>query len=112
MTQINHLSTQPIQPASLGNRMLVGAGIALLIILAFVLGVNEPRPEWGKFWMLRPLIITPLAGSMGGAFFYSMNRLLPLSGWKKVLAVVVSILGYLFALWIGIILGLDGTLWD
>jgi hypothetical protein len=33
MTQRNNLTTQPIHPASLGKRMLQGAGIAFILIV-------------------------------------------------------------------------------
>lgn len=110
MTQSN--TTQPIHPASLGKRMLLGAGIALTVITVFLLGVDEPKPEWGKLWMIRPLIIVPLAGAMGGAFYYFMNHLRYLGGWKKALVILLSLIGYLIVLWLGIVLGLDGTLWN
>ncbi len=57
MTQRNELQTQPNQPVSLVKPILVGAGIALLVISFFVFGVDEANPAWGKFWMIRPLIV-------------------------------------------------------
>ncbi|MEO5650838.1 MAG: hypothetical protein ABIR03_13070 [Ginsengibacter sp.] len=63
MKQRNHLTTRTNQPASLAKPILIGAGIALIVISFFVFGVDEPHLEWGKFWMVRPLIITPLAGA-------------------------------------------------
>ncbi|PEC35719.1 potassium transporter KefB, partial [Bacillus toyonensis] len=53
--------------------MLLGAGIALILILVFLLGVDNPKPEWGKLWMLKPLIVVPTAGAMGGVFYYFMD---------------------------------------
>lgn len=44
--------------------MLIGVGIGLLVILYLVLGANAPA-EWGKYWMIRPLIVEPFAGAMG-----------------------------------------------
>ena len=108
---LNNLTTQPIHPATLGKRMLLGAGLALLVIAAFLLSVNHPRPEWGNLWMLRPIIVTPIAGAAGGAFFYVINHLLNQRGWQKALAIVVGIIGYLIALWLGTVLGFAGTLW-
>jgi hypothetical protein len=112
MTQTNKLTTQPSQPASLAKWMLLGAGVALTVITLFLYGVRDPNPAWGKLWMIRPLIIVPLAGAMGGTLYYFMNYVLDLSGWKKILAFLLSLIGYLIGLWLGIILGLDGTLWN
>lgn len=107
----NYFTLRPIDQASLVKKMLIGLGIALLVILFFVGGVNEPKPEWPRLWMLRPLIITPLAGAVGGAFYYFIHSR-GYQGWRKVLAYIVSLIVYVFILWIGIVLGLDGTLWD
>jgi len=103
---------QPINRASLVKRMLLGAGIALILIIIFLLGAGDPKPEWGKFWMIRPLIIVPAAGALGGAFYYFMNHFRSRGGWSKVLTYSISLLGYLIALWMGTVLGLDGTYWN
>lgn len=112
MTQQSELQTRPIHPDSLIKRMLLGAGIALTLIIIFLLGAGEPDPAWPKLWMIRPLVIVPLAGAMGGAFHYFMNHLLYQSGWRKVLANILSLIVYIVALWLGTVLGLDGTMWN
>lgn len=112
MTKPNNSTAQLIHPVSLGKRMLQGAGIGLILILFFVLSVGEPNPEWGKLWMIRPLIVVPLAGAMGAVFYYFMDHLRSQGGWKKVLAIIVSLIVFIIALWLGVVLGLDGTLWD
>jgi hypothetical protein len=112
MTQTHNLKTQPVHPVSLSKIMLLGAGIALMLIAIFLSGAGEPNPEWGKFWMIRPLIVVPAAGAAGGLFYYLMDHLRYQGGWKKVLGTVLSVLVYLFGLWIGTILGLAGTLWN
>ena len=112
MTQRNELTSQPIHPVSIVKRALQGAGIALIIISIFLLGVGEPNPDWGKLWMIRPLVIVSAAGALGGVFFYFMGHLRQQGGWIKILAIILSLLGYLFVLWVGTVLGLDGTLWD
>lgn len=111
MTRGNNV-TKPINRASLIRSALIGAGIALLIISFFVLSVNEPNPDWPKFWRVRPFIITPLAGGFGGAVYYLINRLFNRSGWKKGLFTLLAVIVFLIILWMGTILGLDGTLWD
>ena len=111
MTQQNNLGTQPIQP-SLGKRILAGAGIGLLLISIFLLPINKPNPEWGKLWMIRPLIIVPFAGAMGAVcnyfliYFYKQARI------NKTVAIILSAIIFVIGMWIGFVLGLDGTLWD
>lgn len=112
MTQQNHSSKQSLHPASVDKRMLQGAGIAFVLISIFLLGVDEPDPDWPKLWMLRPLLIVPVSGALGGIFYYFMDHLRSQGGWIKVLAYLLSLLGYLVILWMGTILGLDGTLWN
>ncbi len=103
-TQLNHM----IKP------VLVGAAIALTLICVFLFAGNiTTQPEWGNYWKLKPLIIVPLAGAMGGLFFHFMNNLLWLQvSWKKILAIIIGCVGYVFTIWIGTVLGLNGTLWN
>ena len=111
MTQKDNLTKQSNQPVSLVKPVLIGAGIGLALISLFVFGVDEPRAEWGKLWMIRPLIITPLAGAMGGVFWYFMD-LMSTRGMNKAVAVILSLVAFVIALWLGIVLGLDGTMWN
>lgn len=111
MVQQNELQNQPIYSVLLVKPMLVGAGIALLVISFFVFGVDAPHPEWGKFWIIRPLIITPFTGAMGGAFYgfmdYQSSR-----GFNRTLAILLRIVVYFVGLWLGTVLGLAGTMWN
>jgi hypothetical protein len=92
--------------------MLVGAGIGLLLISFFLLSAGAPNPEWGKLWMIRPLIIVPLAGAMGGLCNYFIVNYRNQVGVNKVIAVLLSVIVFMVGLWMGVVLGLDGTLWD
>jgi hypothetical protein len=113
MTQSKNITTQPIHTRSLAKRMLIGAGIALLLIIIFLSGSKEPHPEWGKFWIIRPLIVVPFAGATGGAFYYLFEHFPGnKGGWKKALAITMSVIVYVFGLWIGTVLGLAGTMWN
>ena len=111
MTHSNNLSTPTNHPISLGKLMLIGAAVGFAVIAVFVFGVRHPNPEWGQYWMIRPLIITPLAGATGGVFFYMMDYFRTQGGRKKVAANVVSFLVCMIGLWMGVILGLAGTMW-
>ena len=112
MTQKNILPTKPFHRTSLVKPMMIGGGIALLLIIIFLSGVNNPDPAWGKFWMIRPLLIVPLAGAMGGAFYYFMKYLSDEGTLNGTFAMILSLIVYIVGLWMGSILGLDGTLWD
>lgn len=112
MTQENKLTTSPIHHGSLGKRMLQGAIPALIVIILFVAPVKNPNPDWPTFWWIRPLLVVPFAGAMGGVFYFLADTFRYQGGWKKVMANVLSVIVYLFGLWMGIVLGLDGTLWD
>ena len=105
-------TVEKVHGSPAGIRMLQGAGIALIVISMFVFSVNHPKPEWGQYWMVRPLLITPLAGAMGGLFYYWMDYLRCLGGWRTVAAYIISFIGYMIVLWLGTVLGLVGTLWD
>ena len=106
------ITKQQIHSSPLGIRMLQGAGIGLILISAFLLSAGEPNPEWPTYWMVRPIIIVPLAGAAGGVFFFMMDKFRIQGGWKKVVANIVTVIVCMFGLWIGTILGLDGTMWD
>lgn len=92
--------------------MLLGAAIALVPISLLLLSVNEANPAWGPYWMIRPLIVVPMAGAAGGAFFHLMSPFRFQGAWKKITAVFICFVVFVFCLWIGTVLGLDGTLWD
>jgi hypothetical protein len=110
MAQENNL-TKPVHSASLGKRMLQGAVPALILIIAFLATAGEPDPEWGKFWRIQPLALVTFAGAMGGLCYYFLDHLRYQGGLKKVLAYILSFIIYLFSLWMGIVLGLNGTYW-
>jgi hypothetical protein len=104
--------TQTVNTNSLIKKVLLGVGIALITISLFVFGVDHPKPEWGKFWIIRPLIITPLAGAFGGFLLFLPELIKFESQWKKIGVIILSIFAFIVTLWLGIVLGLDGTLWD
>ena len=112
MTQKNNATEQQKNQTSLAKPVLTGAGIALTLISLFLFSVDDPNPEWGKFWMLKPLIIVPIAGAIGGLFYYFMSFLSSTQGLNKTFAIVVSLIVYVIGLWLGTVLGLDGTLWN
>jgi hypothetical protein len=112
MEHTSNLTARENQPTPLAKPMLIGAAIGLALISVFVFGVDHPKPEWGKLWQIRPLIVTPAAGAMGGAFYYLMDYLSSTKGLNRTVAVVMSLLVFLVGLWLGTVLGLAGTMWN
>jgi hypothetical protein len=113
MTQTND-SASPSHPSqfSLIKRMLIGATIGLALISFFVFGVDQPNPAWGKYWMIKPLIITPLAGAMCGLSNYIIMGYYSVVGLNRTVAMIISGVIFLIGLWMGIVLGLNGTMWN
>lgn len=94
------------------KRMLLGAALGLLIISLFVFTVKNPDPAWGKYWMVQPLVITPLTGAFASLVFYLPQFLQFNNLWKNTIVRLTSILLFIVMLYMGIILGLNGTLWN
>lgn len=111
MTRFQYLSI-PMNWKPVFLKIISGAVIGLILICTFIFPVSEPDPEWGKFWRLRPLIIAPLAGAFAGFWLCAIDFLLLETKWQKVLVVACSIGAFLITLFLGIVLGLDGTLWN
>lgn len=103
---------QQISITLIVKRMLIGAVIGLIVISFFIFSVDQPNPEWGKFWRVRPLIITPLAAAFGILSFYLKDLLQPKTTVLVIVVYVISTLAFIVALWLGIVLGLDGTMWN
>jgi len=90
--------------------ILIGACLALLVSILFVSSVHQAPVNWGKYWMVRPLIVLPIAGAAGGFLFYYISRLK--NGRFLILLTLLGALIYLVSLWLGTVLGFAGTLWN
>jgi ABC-type dipeptide/oligopeptide/nickel transport system permease subunit len=109
------MTTIAFQRFSLGEalkRAIPGYIFGFAVISFFVFSVNTPDPAWGQYWYIRPLIITTLAGACCGLLIYSANLVDTDERWIAMLARIATIIGAFIGLWLGIILGLDGTLWN
>ncbi|HEY4651488.1 MAG TPA: potassium transporter KefB [Pontibacter sp.] len=111
MTQHEVHNQQPVHPAPAGKRMLMGAAAGLLLISFFLIGATA-NPEWPTLWWIRPLLVVPAAGALGGLFFYNMDYLRSQGGWRTGLANFLSLIVFIVVLWLGTVLGLAGTMWD
>lgn len=101
-----------LKPKTILLNVLTGYVVGLGVISLFISGVDHPKPEWGPYWMLRPLIITPLASACGALALLLPDFLKLITPWKRILALLVGLVLFMAAMWTGIILGLESTLWD
>ena len=112
MTQAENPTERPLVTPALGRRILIGAGIGLVMISVFVISAGKGDPAWGEYWRIKPLLLTPFLGGMVGLCYDMTEPLRRLSGWQGKLFLVLSLLGYCVGLWISLVLGLNGTMCD
>ncbi len=112
MSQNNNTTMKPYQPVSLIKAMLIGAAIGLVAISYFVFGVDQPSMDWGKYWMVKPLIAVPIAGAAGGLFFSFLQHLSFQGALNKLLGIIIGVVGFIVIMWLGIVFGLNGTMWN
>ena len=110
MTQSNNPAQA--QQLSLSKRMIIGSCVGLFVILFFLLRVNDNHPDWGQYWMIRPLLMVPFAGAMAGLCNYFLVTYHAQFRLSKTVAVIASIVISIVGLWMGIVLGLVGTMWN
>jgi hypothetical protein len=106
------LFSQLVHSPHLSKRIVLGAGIGFIFISLFLIMADGVKPEWGELWMIRPLVIVPLATALSAMFYTFMDPWRARRGYQRFLAGLLSLLVFLFSLWIGTVLGLDGTYWD
>lgn len=111
MTHENNL-TQPFITPTLIKRMLIGGGIGLTFMVLFLSGANHPHPEWGEYWMIRPLVVITLAGATGAACYHKLDSWRQQFHWNKIVTIIAGLLIFIIGLWMGTVLGLAGTLWN
>jgi hypothetical protein len=94
------------------KRILVGAGVGSIVVAFFLVSAGGGNPEWGNFWMIRPIIVLIFAGSMAGLCNYIIMFNHRRFNVPKILAIILSGLVSLVGIWMGIVLGFNGTLWN
>ena len=112
MANTEFLTKRPLFSPALGKRMLIGAFIALAMISFFVIGAGKGNPAWGDYWRIKPLLLTPFLGALVGLCYDITEPLRALGGWTGRLFLILSLLGYFVGLWLSLVLGLNGTMWD
>jgi len=96
----------------LAKRMLLIGAIGLVMVSVFVIGAGTGDASWGNYWRIKPLLLTPLLGALIGLFYDLSEPLRKLKGWKGTAFLVMSVLAVIVGLWISLVLGLNGTMWD
>ena len=91
---------------------LTGFFIGLSLVSLFLFTAGEPNPEWPSYWRTKPLVITPIAGALAGFFCYWIRTKMRRFGNWLWLYTILAIVFSFPLLWIGFILGLDGTYWN
>src|SRR5690606_25685817 len=111
MTHSNTSLSAAINKSSLFKIMLLGSGVGLLIILFFITGA-ETEAHYPNHWKIRPIIITPISAAVGAGFAYVASKFLQQKGTNRLIAILLSIIPFIIAVHMGIVMGLGGTLWD
>ncbi len=111
MQQQNGIQQRIFTPATFRGA-LIGGGIALILIVLFLATAGEANPAWPKLWRIKPLLIVPFAGACGGAFLSFISQIPTQSKWLMVAARLLGIVVFIVGLWLGTVLGLNGTYWD
>jgi hypothetical protein len=94
------------------KRLLTGAGIGLVLIGFFLIMTGEANPAWGDYWLVKPLLLTPTLAALVDLCYDVTQPLCRLKGWLGKLFLVLSLLGYALGLWLSLMLGMAGTLWN
>lgn len=111
MTHEQHFTNERRDKQSLTRAVMTGGIVGLAIISVFVF-TAETKQEWGTLWRIKPLVITPLVTALGGGAFYTTLSFFSANRWSKTLGMTIGVLAFTVALWLGVVLGLNGTLWD
>lgn len=104
--------SQQINTSLLLKCIVIGAAFNLILIGIFLSGVHDAKSEWGKYWMIRPLVIVPFGGVVGGAIFFLLHFYSRQLGFHRAIATILGGIIFIIGLWMSFVLGLVGTLWD
>jgi ABC-type transport system involved in cytochrome c biogenesis permease subunit len=112
MTQTENLARRPLFTPALGKRMLVGAIIGLIMSGFFVISAGAGDPSWGNYWQIKPLLLTPFLVAIVGLCYDITEPLRQLNGWTGRVFFALSLVGYFMGMWMALVLGLNGTMWN
>lgn len=94
------------------KRMLLIGSIGLAIVSVFVIGAGKGDQAWGSNWQIKPLLLTPILGAIIGLLYDITEPLRKLKGIIGITFTILSVIAVLIGLFISLVLGLNGTMWD
>ncbi|HEY9117694.1 MAG TPA: hypothetical protein VIN11_07695 [Roseivirga sp.] len=97
---------------TLKKRSLMGGLIGLMVTVLFIYSANDANPLWPSLWFVKPVILTPLLTTLGGAFFYYIESIFFTNAWNRPLALIIGFIAFIVSLWLGMVLGFNGTYWN
>lgn len=97
---------------NLGKRMLLGGIIGLVPISFFVISAGKGNPAWGEYWRIKPSLLSPILGALVGLCYDVTQPLRDMKGWAGRVFLVLSFVGYGVGIFISLVLGMNGTMWD
>ncbi len=92
--------------------LMLGFTLGLFIATLFIYSVPFPKFSWGPNWMVKPLILVSLISAIGSIPFYYANQYDAPHPKNKILTYILSAVVLIICIWIGVVLGFKGTLWD
>ena len=105
-------SVTPPSIDTLKKRAITGAAIGMGFTLLFILTADNADPSWSKYWFIKPLLLTPFVTALGGTCFFYLEQIFFYNGWKKSIAMAIGVVGFIISLWLGMVLGFNGTYWN
>lgn len=90
------------------QRAWQGAAIAFAILATWLMLLIAKGEDFG-LWVALPFSTVTLGGAGGGIFFSLVEQLWKTSGWKKVLAILISVAVYLASFWLSLVFALSLT---
>jgi ABC-type transport system involved in cytochrome c biogenesis permease subunit len=112
MTHTEQLTIKTFFTPEWRKHLLIGAGIALLVVCFFVIAAGKGNPAWGDYWRIKPLLLSPFLGAITGLCYDVTAPLRRLDGWLGKLFLALSLLGFFIGQWLSLVLGLNGTMWN
>lgn len=101
-----------IQSKNFFIALTLGFAIAFVLVTALILSVNNPNPVWGKNWFVRPILLTPVIAATGAGVSYLISTISFRNQLFNLFKILLCLLAYIFFLWIGTVIGFNGTLWN
>ena len=112
MTKQTSFKERKIFTNLLSSRMLLTGGIGLVVVSVFVIGAGKGEQAWGHYWQIKPLLLTPLLSAIIGLLYDLTEPLRKLKGIIGIVFSILSVLAVLVGIFISLVLGLNGTMWD